>query len=233
MQKNKKEHMERKTVKIKSIQYLNHDVIEIVTEKPTEYTFTPGQATDVAIPKGEWKEEKRPFTFTSLPSDDHLQFTIKTYPSHDGVTEQLAQLKPGDELSVGDVYGAIQFKGNGMFISGGAGNTPFISILKSLDKRGALDGNSLLFGNKTKKDIFLKETLKALLGKNYLNILSREKTQEYPHGHIDKDFLKDLVIDVSKYYYVCGPPKMTVSVIENLRDLGVQKENIVAENFDN
>ena len=134
---------------------------------------------------------------------------------------------------MGDVYGAIQFKGNGMFISGGAGITPFISILKSLDKRGALDGNSLLFGNKTKKDIFLKETLTALLGKNYLNILSREKTQEYPHGHIDKDFLKDLVIDVSKYYYVCGPPKMTESVIEDLRDLGVQKDHIVAENFDN
>jgi ferredoxin-NADP reductase len=223
--------MGRKTVKIKSIQYLNHDVIQIVTEKPKEYTFTPGQATDVAIQTAEWKDEKRPFTFTSLPSDDHLQFTIKTYPSHDGVTEQLSKLQKNDKLTVGDVYGAIQFKGNGMFISGGAGITPFISILKSLDKRGTLDGNSLLFGNKTKKDIFLKETLKKLLDKDYLNILSREKTKEYPHGHIDKDFLKDLVIDVSKYYYVCGPPKMTESVIEDLRDLGVQKDHIVAENF--
>jgi predicted ferric reductase len=223
--------MERKIVEIKSIEYINHDVLEIVTEKPKNYTFNPGQATDVAIEKEEWKEEKRPFTFTSLPSDDHLQFTIKTYPSHEGVTEQISKLQKHDKLSVGDVYGAIKFKGSGMFISGGAGITPFISILKSLEQKGELAGNSLLFANKTKEDIFLKKTLKAFLGKNYLNILSREKTKEYPHGHIDKDFLNNLVIDVSKYYYVCGPPKMTESVIGDLLDLGVQKDNIVAEDF--
>jgi ferredoxin-NADP reductase len=224
--------MKRKKVKITSIKYLNHDVLEINTDKPEDYSFTPGQATDVAIEKEGWKEEKRPFTFTSLPSDNQLQFVIKTYPSHDGVTEQLAKLEKGDELTVGEVYGAIEYKGNGTFLAGGAGITPFIAIMKSLDKNNELRNNSLVFGNKTKKDIFLKDTFESFLGRKFVNILSEEKTKEYPHGHIDKDFLQNLVTDVSQYYYVCGPPKMAEAVIQDLRDLGVSKEFIVAENFD-
>jgi ferredoxin-NADP reductase len=38
-------------VKINSIKHITHDVLQIVTEKPQKYTFTPGQATEVAINK--------------------------------------------------------------------------------------------------------------------------------------------------------------------------------------
>lgn len=224
--------MKRKTVKIKSLEYLNHDVIEIITERPENYTFKPGQATDVSIEKKGWKEEKRPFTFTSLPDEDDLQFIIKTYPSHHGVTEQLATLTTGDELTLGEVYGAIEYKGKGLFLAGGAGITPFISILKSLDNKKDVHGNALVFANKTTKDIFYKEHLQSLLGKQYLNILSQEKTKEHPHGHIDEAFLQAMVTDVSKYFYVCGPPKMTKAIVGNLHNLGVKHENIVTENFE-
>ena len=81
--------MEQHIVKIKSIKKLTHDVLQIVTEKPPAYTFIPGQATDISINNDEWKEEKRPFTFTCLPENDYIEFTIKTYPSHQSVTNQL------------------------------------------------------------------------------------------------------------------------------------------------
>ena|ERR1039457_579362 len=90
--------MQQHTVKIKSIDKITHDVLQIVTEKPQQYTFTPGQATEVSINKNGWKDKKRPFTFTCLPENDYLEFTIKTYPSHKGVTNQLLQLKKDDEL---------------------------------------------------------------------------------------------------------------------------------------
>jgi len=72
--------MKQLLVKIKSIQPITHDVLKIVVEKPLHYNFIPGQATEVAINKDGWKDKKRPFTFTSLPVNDFLQFTIKTYP---------------------------------------------------------------------------------------------------------------------------------------------------------
>ncbi|NTW09607.1 MAG: hypothetical protein HGA28_08585 [Anaerolineaceae bacterium] len=60
-----------------------------------------------------WENEIRPFTFTNLPDDDYLQFTIKTYPSHKGVTNELLQLRKKDELILGEVFGAIEYAGEG------------------------------------------------------------------------------------------------------------------------
>src|SRR6188472_2731611 len=148
--------MESHIVKIKSIGKVTHDVVRIVLEKPAGYTFTSGQATEVAINKEKWKEEKRPFTFTCLPEDDYLEFTIKTYPSHKGVTNELLLLKQEDELILHDIFGAIAYKGEGVFIAGGAGVTPFISILRFLRSRNELGGNKLIFANKRKEDIILK-----------------------------------------------------------------------------
>ncbi|MDA3881679.1 MAG: hypothetical protein PF481_00170, partial [Bacteroidales bacterium] len=101
--------MEKQIVKINSIKHITPDVLQIVTEKPQKYNFIPGQATEVSINKNGWKDEKRPLTFTSLPTDDFLEFTIKTYPSHKGVTNELLKLKKDDELILHDVFGAIAY----------------------------------------------------------------------------------------------------------------------------
>lgn len=87
-------------VKIRSIQSLTHDVKQFKVDKPDGYSFEPGQACEVAINQPNWKEEKRPFTFTSLPQEDHLEFVIKSYHDHDGVTKALDSLQVGDELIV-------------------------------------------------------------------------------------------------------------------------------------
>ena len=99
--------MESHILKIRSIGNVTHDVVRIELPKPANYNFVPGQATEVAINKEKWKEERRPFTFTCLPTDDYLEFTIKTYPSRHGVTNELLSLVPGDELILHDVWGAI------------------------------------------------------------------------------------------------------------------------------
>ena len=146
-----------KTVKIKEVKPVTHDVKQFIVEKPDGYKFTPGHATEVSINTEKWKNEKRPFTFTSLNEDDYLEFTIKIYPDHDGVTEQLGKLKSGDELIVRDTWGAIEYKGPGYIIAGGAGITPYIAMLRELKKKNKLDGIKLFYSNKSDKDIILKE----------------------------------------------------------------------------
>ena len=110
-------------------------MLQIIIEKSAGFNFTPGQATEIAINKEKWQNEGRPFTFTSLPDDDHLEFTIKTYPERKGVTNELLTLKAGDELILRDIFGAIEYKGEGIFIAGGAGVTPFISIFRNLKSK--------------------------------------------------------------------------------------------------
>ena len=108
------------SVKILDIEQLTHDVKRFRVEKPEGYTFKPGQATGVAINTPELKKSKRSFTFTGLNGDPHLEFTIKIYPEHNGLTKDLDTAVPGTELIIGSPWGAIAYKWKGVFIAGGA-----------------------------------------------------------------------------------------------------------------
>ena len=218
-------------VKIKSIEHLTHDVLKIVAEKPANLVYMPGQAADISINKTGWEKELRAFTFTSLPEDNFIEFTIKTYPSHNGVTNQLLSLKANDELIVGDVFGDIHYKGEGIFIAGGAGITPFIAILKHLEKENKIGNNKLIFANKTKADIIQEEKLSKLLNENFINILSHENINGYEHGFISAELIKKYTTNASKYFYLCGPPPMMDAVEKHLTALGIAQEFIVKEAF--
>ncbi|MCC7401489.1 MAG: flavodoxin reductase [Chitinophagaceae bacterium] len=220
-----------KTVKIISIEHLTHDVLRIEAEKPRGLSYQPGQAVDLSINKPGWENEIRPFTFTSLPDDDHIEFSIKTYPTHNGVTNQLLSLKAGDELIAGEVFGDIRYKGNGIFIAGGAGVTPFISILRKLEKENKINGHKLIFANKTKSDIIHEDYFTRLLGKNFINILSDENLAGYEHGFISPELLKKYSDGASGYYYLCGPPPMMQAVEKYLAGLGISENRIVREAF--
>ncbi len=221
--------MER--VKIISIEHLTHDVLKIIAEKPTTIDFQPGQAVDISISKQDWEQELRAFTFTSLPDDEYIEFTIKTYPSHNGVTAQLLSLSKGDELFIHDVFGDITYKGEGIFIAGGAGVTPFISILKQLEKGNSIGNNKLIFANKTQADIILEDKFRQLLGDNFINILSDENVTNYEYGFISADLIKKHTNEHSQYFYLCGPEPMMQAVEKHLSSLGILESHIVKEAF--
>lgn len=218
-------------VKIISIEHLTHDVIRIVAEKPVTLTYNPGQAVDLSINKPDWEQELRPFTFTSLPGDEHIEFTIKTYPDHNGVTQQLLSLNNKDQLIIHDVFGDISYKGEGIFIAGGAGVTPFIAILKQLEKTNRVGNNKLIFANKTKADIILEDHFHKLLGNNFINILSEEERVGYEHGYITSDLIKKHTDEHTKYFYLCGPEPMMQAVEKHLSSLRVSDHFIVKEAF--
>jgi ferredoxin-NADP reductase len=221
--------MEEYIVKIKRIEWVTHNVRRFRVEKPGGYAFTAGQATEVAINKEGWKEEKRPFTFTALNEDPELEFTIKIYDDHDGVTHQLGTLKAGDELLIHDVWGAIQYKGPGVFIAGGAGVTPFIAILRSLYKEGKIARNLLIFSNKTTKDIILKNEFSKMLGDRFINTLTDEDHEDYDNRCIDKGYLEEKISDFKQHFYVCGPPSFAEDISEALKQLGANTDLIVFE----
>lgn len=221
--------MENYIVKVLHVSPVTHDVKRIVVEKPDGYEFVPGQATEVAINKPGWEEKKRPFTFTSLADAKDLEFTIKIYKNHHGVTEHIGMLIPGDEIILHDVWGAISYKGKGTFIAGGAGITPFIAILRDLYRKHELQGNTLLFSNKTYSDIILKEEFEKMLGQNFHNILTREILPGYWNKRIDENYLKSQITDFNQHFYICGPEKFTLSIQEMLSNLGAQSDAIIIE----
>jgi ferredoxin-NADP reductase len=223
--------MEKKIVKIRKVEPVTHNVRRFTLERPEGISFISGQAADVSINKPEWENEKRPFTFTGLAQWGILEFTIKIYPDHHGVTDQLGKLVAGDELILHDVFGTVLYKEEGVFIAGGAGVTPFISIFRQLAQDKKLGKNMLLFANQTAKDIILKEEFEKLLGDRFVNILSNEKTTPYHHGMIDAAFLQKTVKDFSRYFYLCGPDPMVESIRKTLLSLDAIESRIVIEQF--
>ncbi|MDZ4666752.1 MAG: flavodoxin reductase [bacterium] len=223
--------MKSYTVKIESIYHVTPDVLRIVVNKPLWFDFEPGRATEISINKDAWLKEKRPFTMTSLPENNFLEFMIKTYPERKGVTNELLHLKKDDELILHDVFGAIAYKGEGVFIAGGAGVTPFISILRDLKVKDKIGKNMLLFANKTKADILLEKEFENLLGTAFVNILSDEQVDGYSFGRITEEFLKENIENFNQQFYLCGPPPMMKEMEETLKNLGVNTDLITKETY--
>jgi hypothetical protein len=216
-------------VKIIRLEQLTHDVKKFQVEKPAGYSFIPGQATNVSVNTPDLKNKKRPFTFTGLNNDPYLEFIIKIYPSHKGVTSAMDKLNPGDEIIIRDVWGAITYKGEGVFIAGGAGITPFISIFRDLRVKNEIAGNTLIFANKTKADIILDNEFRNLPGLEFINILSDEQADGHYHGMISEEFLKSRIRNFNRRFYLCGPPPMMNAVKNQLANLGVGKNSIIVE----
>lgn len=217
-------------IKIRSIDHPTHNVLRIMTDKPADFHYHPGQAIDLSINKPEWNEKRNPFTFTSIPEDDFLEFTIKTYPSHNGVTNKLLEAKVGDELIFHKVFGSIDYKGEGVFIAGGAGITPFLSIFKFLDKNNKVGNNRLIFANKTKADVIDEAKLKSMFGDNFAGVLSEEEVPGYEHGYVSESLIKKMGGDL-KYYYLCGPRPMMKAMEEHFAALGIDDSRVIKERF--
>lgn len=216
-------------VRILAINNVTHNVKQFIIEKPDGFTFTPGQATELSINQPDWENEKNPFTFTCLADTHYLEFTIKIYTDHKGVTNHLGELKVGDELILREAWGAIEYKGPGYFIAGGAGITPFIAILRQLHKDGQLSGNTLFFSNKTDDDIILADELKTMLGDNAHFTTTQQQGGSNDHRRIDAEFLKTEITDFKKHFYVCGPDPMVNEITETLAKLGADADFIVFE----
>ena len=215
---------------LKAHRPVTHNVNELTFEKPEGFDFRPGQATDLALDRDGWRDEKRPFTFASLPGSDLLQFVIKSYPSHDGVTEQIGQMQPGDGVIIEDPWGAIEDKGPGTIIAGGAGITPFIAILRARQaEHGDLEGYRLIFSNSEEKDIILREELERMPGLKLDLVLTDENAAGLHHGQVDGAFLEQVGVDFSGLVYLCGPPPMEEDLVTALKARGVSDERLVRE----
>ncbi len=214
-------------LKILNTHYITHDVKRFVLEKPSGFEYAPGQSAHISINLPEWKDRIRPYTFTSLQHWENLEFIIKIYPDHHGVTAQLDKLQSGDELLLHDVFGTIKYKGPGIFIAGGTGITPFIAIFRALYESENLRKVALLYSNKTKDDIILHDELVKMLGPAYKNVFTRQGVIGFRERRIDRKFLIENIGDFSFRFYVCGPKKFTEEICEALVSLGANPEFLI------
>jgi ferredoxin-NADP reductase len=211
-------------------EFVTHDVKRFIVKKPDTFSFTPGQGVELVIDQEKWREEEgRPFTPTSLVTDEVLEFTIKRYPDHKGVTDKLHTLKAGDNLLLSAPFGTITYRGPGVFIAGGAGITPFLSIFRQLVVDGSISAQTLIFSNKTPADVICEKEFRYYFGSRCHLLCTRESGPGYEDNRIDREYLQKKVKTTDQYAYVCGPDKFVEDMLSILEDLGLSTESIVYE----
>ncbi len=217
------------TVRLLHTAFLTHDVKQFIVTRPDSFDFRPGQGVELAVDEDGWREEGRPFTPTSPLDSPVLEFTIKEYPEHEGVTRKLHSLAPGATLRMSEAFGTISDRGPGTFVAGGAGITPFLAILRGIGEDGQRNACTLLFSNKTPADVICEKELRHLLGEHCHLTCTRESASGYDHKRIDRAFLEEKGVDVARPVYLCGPPTFVEEIGDALQAMGADPDGIVVE----
>lgn len=216
-------------VKVLKTTYLTHNVKSFVVERPAVYNFIPGQATEISINTAQLKNELRAFTIVSDVEDEYLEFIIKCYTGHNGITERMLDTKPGDEWILHEVFGTLPFRGEGIFIAGGAGVTPFIAVFRHLHKQNSISRNILILANASKDDIICEDELTKHLGGNFINILESEAEKNKGEKYITAAQISRHIKESTAFYYLCGPPPFMKHCLKLLQQLNIPDEKIITE----
>jgi ferredoxin-NADP reductase len=216
------------TLTLQSVSSVTHDTLCFRFDRPDGFEFEAGQATHMALDRKGWRDEDRPFTMASVPGTrTHMDFIVKIYPDHDGVTKRMADLKPGDRMLATAPEGAITDKGEGTYLAAGAGITPFVPITEERSRHGTLSSSVLIFANKSKRDIILRERWEFLFGLTP-HFVTDDSADDLPDGPVDAEFLQGRM-PLDRPLYICGPRGFVNSMRKAAQDAGMPDRNIVTE----
>lgn len=155
-------------------------------------------------------------------------------------------LKPGDVVTISGPYGeffAKQTRAEMCFIGGGAGMAPMRAhIFDQLKRLSSARKMSFWYGARSRREMFYHEEFDELAATHenfsWHVALSDPLPEDEWQGHTG--FIHEVLYDhyLKRHpapedieYYICGPPMMTQAVLKMLADLGVEKENILLDDF--
>jgi propane monooxygenase reductase subunit len=227
---------------------MRHLVLRLV--EPAEVKFFPGQYMDIAVPG---TGQVRSFSMANTSSRDGLlEFVIKVYP--DGLFSRFLdeQLAVGDRLELTGPFGVFTLReadAELLFVGGGAGMAPILSLLRTMAERGIQRTATFFYGARGQRDLCFDEELRAIAAKlpsfTYIPALSESALSESALSESalpDEDWTGEtgLITDVVKrlatnaagaHAYVCGPPPMVEAAIPLLTSLGVAEKRIYFDKF--
>ncbi|TRX55776.1 NADH:ubiquinone reductase (Na(+)-transporting) subunit F [Thalassomonas sp. M1454] len=155
-------------------------------------------------------------------------------------------LKPGDKVTISGPFGeffAKETDNEMVFIGGGAGMAPMRShIFDQLKRLKSKRKMSFWYGARSKREMFYEDDYNGLAADNdnfeWHVALSDPQPEDnwegmtgFIHNVLYENYLKDHEAPEDCEYYMCGPPMMNAAVIGMLKDLGVEDENILLDDF--
>jgi len=190
----------------------------------------------------ELPDEEHPFTISSYyPENDLHASTIK---ESGDFTSLIGGLRPGERVTVQGPFGRFSYllypdENEFVFMAGGIGITPFMSMLRHMAFSKAEVPVFLFYANRTEEDITFREELDRMAGGKSPKLtvvhVLESPTTEWQHetGRISRQMIEKQIDGniEKKAFYVCGPPPMMRKMIEITRTFGVPRRHIHWERF--
>ncbi len=162
------------------------------------------------------------------------------------MSSYIFSLKPGDKVTISGPFGeffAKETDAEMVFIGGGAGMAPMRShIFDQLKRLKSKRKMSFWYGARSLREMFYEDDYNGLAADNdnfeWHVALSDPQPEDnwdgltgFIHNVLHEQYLKDHEAPEDCEYYMCGPPMMNAAVIHMLKDLGVEDENIMLDDF--
>ena len=211
--------------------------------KPDGFVYAAGQAIDLQLldPPAEEGQDSRMFSLVSAPFEQDLAVAIRMRGS--AFKRALAALPDGASIGFDGPFGDLTLDGGGrpaVFIAGGIGITPFMSMLRQAAQERSPQRLFLAYSNRRPEDAAFLGELQQLERQNPsfrlmatmtdMSKSAREWSGET--GHVDADKLQRLVGDAAApVYYLVGPPAMVEAMQGTLAAAGIAADRIRSEEF--
>jgi propane monooxygenase reductase subunit len=232
------------TAEVEAVEALTHDIRRLVLKLPDPLVFNAGQYMDIAIPGVEGKH--RSFSMANTPGQpDRLEFMIKLYEGghFSGLLAESANgngIKVGDALTCTGPYGVFTLRDSSprrlVFIAGGAGMAPIVSLLRSMEEKGSARPATFYYGARTADDLFALEELERLVGVlpdlRFVPALSESADGWDGEAGLITDVVDRMEADLTEVdAYLCGPPPMVDAAIALLERRGCPEARIYFDKF--
>ncbi|MBN2025692.1 MAG: FAD-dependent oxidoreductase [Actinobacteria bacterium] len=230
--------------KIKSKKEVAEDTLEVDFDLlGNTIDFEPGEFFNIDLidpPYNDDKGHHRHFSIVNSPNEKGI-ITMVTRERDSAFKQSLADMEPGSEVEIGKIGGKDftlpEDTGRPLvFIAGGIGIAPFISMIRYAMEEGIAYDIILMYSNRNRESaIFLDELEERAAGNVNLDIIlimTDDPSWEGETRRIDAGLIADYVEDpTSRTYMIAGPPGMNKGIASELEKLAVPKENIMASNF--
>lgn len=203
------------------------------------------------------EEVMRAYSMANYPEEKGvimLNVRVATPPPHADpkvvppglMSSYIFNLKPGDEVTISGPFGeffARETEKEMVFIGGGAGMAPMRShIFDQLKRINSKRKISFWYGARSKREMFFVEDFDQLQAENenfewHVALSDPQPGDDWDgytgfiHNVLFENYLKNHPAPEECEYYMCGPPIMNTSVINMLLDLGVERDDIMLDDF--
>jgi len=213
--------------------------------KPLRFEFRAGQSIDLTLvnpPQTDAEGNTRTFSIASAPFDADLM--IATRMRDTAFKRVLRSASPGVEVKVEGPSGSFTLHKNsakaGVFLAGGIGITPFLSIIRQATRENFPHQLYLFYSNRRPEDAaFLDLLQQAAQQNNRFHLISTMTDMQHSHrswtgetGFIDQNMVRRYPPSTQgSIYYIAGPPAMVAAMRQMLVGAGVGEDDIRTEEF--